>query len=224
MAEVAKAIDAVHGDGPLRQLWLSWGARQDAEKGIRGQYSHTHLGAVGGISVMEGWKDKRLTLAHEIGHWLDHVGLKNYKKKPAEVTLSPLFTTDVPADTPGMQQLMQAFRQTRAISNLRARSSEQRHNGYMLVTKADGSEAKLKISQSYLDYALQAKEIFARGYAQYIAVRSGDAEMMAELRREQASDKQEYALTNIQLQWDDDDFEPVAKAMDAVLEAIGWRH
>lgn len=54
-------------------------------------------------------------------------------------------------------------------------------------------------------------EAFARAYAQYIALRSGSEVMMAQIKSRQAD------------HWTPEDFEPIAKAFDAMFEELGWR-
>jgi SPP1 gp7 family putative phage head morphogenesis protein len=66
------------------------------------------------------------------------------------------------------------------------------------------------------NYFLSRRECFARSYAQWIATRSGDAAMLAELDRVAAS-------TQPWRQWKSDDFAPIASALDAVFAAKGWR-
>lgn len=54
-------------------------------------------------------------------------------------------------------------------------------------------------------------EAFARAYAQYIAVRSGDKTMQAQIKSRQAD------------HWENRDFEPIARAFDSMFEELGWR-
>lgn len=65
------------------------------------------------------------------------------------------------------------------------------------------------------EYYLRPREMFARAYAQYIALRSGDEVMLDQILRRKA----DFPGT----QWDDADFGPVAKAFDELFTARRWR-
>jgi hypothetical protein len=66
-------------------------------------------------------------------------------------------------------------------------------------------------------YYLKPLEIWARSYAQYIATRSGDAEMLKQLNL--IRDIPEIGTL---IQWSDADFAPVATAIDKLFRAKGW--
>lgn len=65
-------------------------------------------------------------------------------------------------------------------------------------------------------YWLDKKELWARAYAQYIALRSGDPTMLAELNRVRASATQPWR------QWSDSEFEVIADAIDIMFKQLGW--
>lgn len=54
-------------------------------------------------------------------------------------------------------------------------------------------------------------EAFARAYAQYIALRSDNKVMQAQVRSRLAD------------HWEDEDFEPIARAFDSMFQELGWR-
>lgn len=88
-----------------------------------------------------------------------------------------------------------------------------------VMQAANDSDAILAIRASQLPlkrkaYFLQRHEIWARAYAQWIAQRSGDAELLADLA----------TLRGIEpwRQWDEADFQPVAEAIDALFIEKGW--
>lgn len=77
------------------------------------------------------------------------------------------------------------------------------------VTLADGTHVQLVEDAAHARYALQAPEVFARSYCQYIAVRSGNVTLRTEL---------DLALQNhYPEQWRDEDFGPIADAIDGLL-------
>lgn len=61
----------------------------------------------------------------------------------------------------------------------------------------------------YLKYVFSGEELWARAYSQYVAVRSGNPALLRQL--------QELRRTPFMYQWDDDDFEPIADAIDALI-------
>lgn len=71
---------------------------------------------------------------------------------------------------------------------------------------------------SIATHLLRPREIWARSYAQFIAVRTGDARLLSELStRAQASRSTAYPYTVAE-----DDFEDVAKVIVALLGDQGW--
>jgi SPP1 gp7 family putative phage head morphogenesis protein len=90
-----------------------------------------------------------------------------------------------------------------------------------LIEAADRSAAIQWIKSSPLPlkrraYFLQRHEIFARAYAQWIALRSGDADLLADLKRLREGSESWR-------QWTDEDFEPVAAELDALFIKKGWK-
>jgi len=74
---------------------------------------------------------------------------------------------------------------------------------------------RLKASKATKEYYLSSKEVWARSYAQYITTRSGSAKLGNQLTFNRGFGTK-GAL------WKDDDFEPIAKAMDGIFRALGW--
>ena len=72
-------------------------------------------------------------------------------------------------------------------------------------------------SEDYCDYLQQPYEAFSRAYSQYIAWRSRDAGMLAQLRQVLHSDDLHARVTR----WDYAEFAPIAEAMDELLGAQG---
>lgn len=66
------------------------------------------------------------------------------------------------------------------------------------------------------EYYLRDREIWARSYAQYIAVRSGDVEMLRQLDLIRARPTGQF------IQWSDADFAPIAEAIDNLFRSKGW--
>ena len=79
-------------------------------------------------------------------------------------------------------------------------------------------QTTLKVDQRYTSYLLNPKELWARSYAQYIAKKSGNATMLAQLDSVRNSDPF-YGSR----QWQDADFEAIASAIDALFKDKGWQ-
>ena len=62
-------------------------------------------------------------------------------------------------------------------------------------------------------------EIFARAYAQYIATKSKNPEMLAVLRSRQGKPEDGKGYPD---QWDDDDFVPLYEEIENIFLKIGW--
>ncbi len=78
-----------------------------------------------------------------------------------------------------------------------------------------GETILLDVDHGYVRYALNPEEIWARSYAQWVALRTGDAKLLRELDLD--------AGQNVYpMQWDDADFEAVARAIDELMETLGW--
>jgi hypothetical protein len=71
----------------------------------------------------------------------------------------------------------------------------------------------------YLRYLLDLPEIWARAYAQYIAIRSGNAA----LGRALAAVRSDPDMLHPGVHWTDADFTPIATAIDDLFKEVGWR-
>ena len=70
----------------------------------------------------------------------------------------------------------------------------------------------------YADYLLQSEELWARSYAQFVTIRSGQTDLIAELRDRQL--RAERSL--IPVQWNDRDFLGVEDPIEALFRDLGW--
>lgn len=80
------SIDQVHGDGPLQPIPFN---NAIVEADSLGEYASTPTEARR-ISVRAGLDDTELALAHEVGHWLDHIGIPSSASKWASVSAAEL--------------------------------------------------------------------------------------------------------------------------------------
>jgi len=85
---------------------------------------------------------------------------------------------------------------------------------------ADGSTVFFRVDSTYVGFLMRAPELWARSYAQYVATRSGDAILKAQLA---VACERLPGMPYYPEQWDDDDFAPIAEAIDELFRGKGWR-
>lgn len=240
-------IDKVHGDGPLNSIPLL----PSASKGYFGAVTRAAGRGVFEmkLSNMGRADHPKMTLWHETGHWLDAMGLakgdvtapepqtgngwdrKTRKFKqwtrpglppkapPGATQIGEWSSSDV--SNKALEEWRQAVANSRAVQTMKGWQDEIR-------TRRGGPPAPgvpAKLDYDHLRYLLQTHEVFARSYSQYIAVRSNDAAGLKELAKLQAEGKpgSQGVFPAYPRQWEDDDFEPIAKAFDRLFDSLGWR-
>lgn len=201
--DALNAIDGVHGDGVLPEIPVKTKSNMQAY----GLYTH-YVGAGPRDIAINGKGDHlQTTLAHEVGHFLDHMGIGEPGKFASE-------------SSPLLGEWRQAAGMSRAMQTLVNKSIKpESYAVNVTVTHSSGQQLtyNAKPSPDHLRYLLSDKEVWARSYAQYVATRSGNEAMLAQLA-EQRKD-QLYG----ERQWDDDDFQPIARAIDNLFQGLGWR-
>ena len=134
-----------------------------------------------------------LALVHEIGHALDRFGIGADTRVDASTTQHPL-----------LHEWQRAVSRSRAVQELRQ-------------LRAEMPAAQTRAA-TYVDYLLSARELFARTYAQWLAVRSGDEALLADISRIRTGRGTVSSL----IHWEADDFEPLGTALDRLMETLGW--
>jgi SPP1 gp7 family putative phage head morphogenesis protein len=196
--DAISAIEEVHGDGGM----LPVPVESRVSKKAFGWYSRTGDGKPVEIMIEKAGPARQYTMFHEVGHYIDNQALST--------KLSSGGMGSVDNFSPEMVAYRQAMASTRLVKRgkevLAAPSRE-----YILDSGA--AEA---VDRRYLSYLLNPKEQWARAYAQYVAKRSGNVELL-----EQARDKFRPGSVYRQA-WDDDDFIAVEKTITDVLRSVGW--
>jgi hypothetical protein len=185
MAATIEAIDSVHGDGALEVTPIS----VKSMKGL-GEFSWKGGKSVR-ISIHKAGDHQELTLVHEVGHFLDFFG--------------------VPGGRPGSRAERDRTKDPRFAEWLGAIKESGAH-------KALTEKLKERLEKSKLDftkYLLSPEELWARSYAQYIALRSSSPVLKTQLDKL----RQRAEL----VQWADDEFTSIAEAMDDLFLKLGWR-
>lgn len=150
-----------------------------------GLYSIAADGQPVRIAVNPAVHRPRLTLLHEVGHFLDH---RMIEPEGAWASTGPLF-----------EAWRAAVDESDAVLELRRQE---------LVPPLP----QLARGMSYL---LKIEELFARSYAQWIAIRSGNDALLDEVSGSLSGlSYPEY--------WGMDDFGPVADALDEAFKELKW--
>jgi hypothetical protein len=197
-----RAIDAVHGIGTRRLPRIP--IAEEVNSTRFGAYARTVGGQAVRITVEQDGNHKSLTTAHEIGHFLDHQALGTTGQFASE------------ASVPALTRWRTAVERSRAVFDLRDMVLRR----WVEVREADGSTSTFLVATTYIGFLLRPSELWARSYAQYITVRSGDPVLTAQL----ASERERLPwMPYYPEQWDDDDFSPIAGAIDVLFKGKGWR-
>ena len=96
--------------------------------------------------------------------------------------------------------------------------AERTHAIHALREYEQQSQGTFSVERAQVTYRLQKVEIWARAYAQYIALRSGDTQLLVDVQKRR--DIEIGVLQNEQWEWND--FDRIASAIDALLKELGW--
>jgi hypothetical protein len=186
-------IGKVHGDGKLPKIPFFIGDYQN-----HGVYNHQGPKATG-ITTRQGGGHMELNSLHEIGHFLDHQGIHKRGEFASH--------TDV-----RLKPLMKAISQSESVKTLQTLAK---------TGKANGSNGKsYRVSTRQIQYQLRPHEMFARAYAQWVVLRSGDENLKKQLQG--VLDEIEGQKVKRPRQWPEKDFEPIAREFDKAFRKIGW--
>ena len=192
-----QAVDAVHGDGNVGTVSVDHG-------GISPHLGMFFPGSPPRIAIRVKQLEPGLTLLHEVGHLLDNTGIepgRGWRSLAEDPRLAPWW---------------------RAVSNsdLYLRFVQLSGQDRMRVPKSWGSGYDYAaVDQSKVKDRLEPRELFARSYAQYIVVESGEALLRQELDHARSG---RQAMMHPE-HWPDDDFEPIRVEMDLLIRSLGWR-
>jgi len=104
------------------------------------------------------------------------------------------------------------------VTGAELRNSKELQGWFEAVKSSKTYQALSKVQGSHANYLRGPSELWARSYAQYIARKSRDPALLAELdRMVNCSYNNSYHA-----QWDEDDFEPIMGKIDALFRAKGW--
>lgn len=139
------------------------------------------------IGVSTAGTNKIMTTTHEVGHFIDHHALDVAGRFASES--SPLLAA--------WRRVVRESAAFRAIEEQLAIATPQ--------------------TRRWFEYIADPTELWARAYAQYIATRTGNAAMLAEIATIRALPK-----VGPLLQWTAEEFAPIAREIDEVFRLKGW--
>jgi len=218
--EVLNSIDDIHGDGDLPDIpiKLSSSSKRSGQLRIERDILGGKSSALD-ISVSRRGEHTRITTAHEVGHFLDRFGVgdsgrsaasERYWGEGREALAEALGNWKVAVNnSDAAQGLMELYRSDEMITVDVNIGTDQ----YPVMKPIEYG-----IDKEYIRYLGQPEEMFARSYSQYIATRSQDPLMLAELESMRVRGDRFYYPQ----QWEDDDFEPIADSFDGLFRVLGW--
>jgi hypothetical protein len=191
-------VDRVHGDGDLEPINMT-SARMSPD--TPGGYA-TSAGRPHAIIFNTSTRIEVSTALEEIAHMLDHQVLGG-RPWASEYADSDLY------------EVLEVIRATPMVQRTRAFQLGQR-----VALQRNGRTAYDTItSAAYLEYEKSMTEWFARAYVQYIAVTTGDPVLLREVSSVRSTPTWELLYPRA---WQDDEFEPVARALERLLVSKGW--
>lgn len=199
--EALALIDTLHTDGPLPSIHVLFDS--SLPPGELGAYRVTPPHE---IAINPAGSTRHSTFAHEIGHFLDQLGLSPNQPK-VRVFSSDAAAAGLSSALTGWWGAVQVSPQYQALAGARA-------SGARSITVQGFS---VPINDAALQYFLQPPELFARAYQQWVALRANDATMTAEFQARRSG-----LPYGRMMYWSDRDFAPIAAEIDAAFRQEGW--
>lgn len=189
---VLNEIDQLHGVPRIKPI----GVKINNDRGVLGRYvKHPGTGEPLRIELSRRKNDRlELTFAHEVGHFLE-----------GAVIPGSTFGVRKWAFDDVTQSWRAAIRSTSSFQRLRS------------IVEAGGTIPGLEEAPQFVSYLLQDQELWARSYAQYVAVRSHSETLLEQIH------PRCFPQSAVPIQWNREEFEPVAEVIETLLERIGWR-
>lgn len=208
LREAIDAIDGVHSV-PESLARIPVGKPTNFRPGEEGKFFFSISGKPLRIEMHPKGRTPRMTMAHEFGHFIDVGAIPPAPGAAPRTAKAP--HRDFDRD-PRFRAWVEAVDRSDSVRSLRALKGQK-----TAVLSTPMGDFPRNVSAGHVQYLLAREETWARCYAQYIATRSGDAAMKAEL------DTLRDGTSIYRHHWSDDDFAPIARAMDGLFADLGWR-
>ena len=193
ITETLDAIDAVHNVSNLPIIPIR--VTSKLKQNVAGEFRSTNSGVPYDIRISSTASTPRMTVAHEIGHFIDLSGIKR-KGFFAESKING-----------ALSEWWQAVENSNAYKEW---LNIERNGGLVDIN----GNLTQSVDAKFVQYSRSPSELWARSYAQFIATESSNGAMKAELA---------VKLTNdFPNQWEETDFSPIGKAIYNLLKGMGW--
>jgi hypothetical protein len=192
-------VDRTHGDGNLEPLIVS--SRQ-LNKRTLGGYALSN-GQPAGILFNSRNKITPVTALEEIAHMLDHQMLGGglpwgSKREDSDI-----------------RDVIEAIKNSKTFKRVSAFTLGQR----VALRRNGGTLFRTVLDADDLEYQQSVTEWFGRAYTQFIAVTTGDPQLLNEIASLRSTPDCELLYPSA---WPDDEFEAIAAALERTFVAKGW--
>lgn len=191
--EAADLVRRVHGISDLQPIYVS---TRELKPNVFAQYA---AGEPSHLDVQLG-KTEMVHVLEEFGHWIDAQAFTPGRYES-------IYSGDPRSPLAGWRRAVAA---SQAVAELRAQ-----RRAFQTYTHV-GWEAN---DRAFVKYLLEPEELFARSYRQFVAVHSGDPRLLQAIGNRQNTPGYEIGYN---IQWEDQDFEPIADALEKVFRRLGW--
>jgi SPP1 gp7 family putative phage head morphogenesis protein len=156
------------------------------------------------IGIRPDGEHVELTVAHELGHQLH---IEGFTGTPTSAGYPSLESEELK----GLKQALDGSKSIQELRDLKDTGVYYKRNGDILTETVINLSSAKKVNTYLSDH-----EQFSRAYAQYIAQKSGNKTMIA-----QVNEINQYGDYHRFSQWNEKDFSPIAKAFDVILKRKG---
>ena len=162
-----------------------------------------------GMGMSDAKKRLKMTTIHELGHTLDLTALGSSNNRFATAAIDANGKSIPNSAEPSMASLVSTLSNSQGVNRIRAATES-----------ATNPQVK-----AYGEYLLSTHEIFARGYTQYIATKSGDRGLQQHLQEFGLSTRKNANSRYGNGQWDEEEFNStIVPEFDKVFRDKGWLH
>lgn len=228
--QAAAAVDKVH-KVPADMKVISAGfmpvAMEAAMPGTQGAY-HQRPGAEHGPELWlrrpAGATGRLETTTHELGHAMDDLVFGAGESHIFGGTRTALATT-----LADWWATVQSTRAYTALGDMAAWDADTRGPWVQLLNSVTGDLRTWTPDDSALEYLMRPQELFARSYSQWIALVSGDPDLQLRIEQQLRLARRQGDWTILPpnrlpfypVQWEHDDFVPVAEALARLFGSRG---
>lgn len=224
---IMEILDSIMGDGDLDDIEILPINRPSAKNLVAGKYVP---GPSATLSLNVADNLKGTTMLHEIAHWIHDHALAPRRDYATGLRL-PYKPNEELDKFVGLDKIVEAFNRTASGQQLRDWEKKVKTaKGKATIdpiNKGKKVGIKYSLDAKHLEYLLRPEEIFARAFAQFIAMRSGDPQLIGEIYaylKKPANGWGGLAADSLwyPTQWMPDDFAELDKLIEQILLENKW--